>query len=86
MIPLHVIDAISDSTLRAIDVWSPDTDVLILLMDLMANGRFGALTKLKLLTGKGNKYCSINIRECVSTIGQKKCQGLNGRHNVTGAD
>ena len=36
MIHLHVIDAISDSTLRAIDVWSPDTDVLILLMDLVA--------------------------------------------------
>ena len=34
-IPLHVIDPIGDSTLKDIDVWSPDTDVLILLMDLV---------------------------------------------------
>ena len=32
---LQVIDAIGDSTLRDIDVWSPDNDVLILLMDLV---------------------------------------------------
>jgi len=38
MIPLQVIDAIGDSTLRDIDVWSPNTDVLILLMDLVAHG------------------------------------------------
>ena len=37
MIPLHVFDAIGDSTLRDIDVWSPDTDVPILQMDLVAN-------------------------------------------------
>ena len=78
MIPLHVIDAISDSTLRAIDVWSPDTDVLILLMDLVAlYWTTCLLTKLKFLTGKGNNYRSINIRERVSTIGQKKFQGLH---------
>ena len=64
MIPLHVIDAIGDSTLRHIDVWSPDTDVLILLMNLVAHGRLGAFTKLNILTGKGDKYRSINIREC----------------------
>ena len=29
MIPLHVVDAIGDSTLREIDVWPHDTDVLI---------------------------------------------------------
>ena len=58
MIPLHVIDAIGDSTLRDIDVWSPDTDVLILLMDLVAHGRLGAFTKLNFLTGKGDKYRS----------------------------
>ena len=26
-IPLHIIDAIGDSSLRDIDVWSPDTDL-----------------------------------------------------------
>ena len=38
MVPLHVIDAIDVSTLRDIYVWSPDTDVLILLMDIVARG------------------------------------------------
>ena len=74
-----MIDTFGDSTLREIDVWSPDTDVLILLMDLVAHGRLGALkTKLKFLTGKANKFRSNNIREHVSTIGQEKYKGLIG--------
>ena len=85
MILLHVIDAIGDSTLRAMDVWSPDTDALILLMDVVAYGRLGAITKLNFFTGKGDNYRSINIRERVSIIGREKCQGLIGFHNFTGA-
>ena len=38
LIPLHVLHAIGTSTVRDIDVWSPDNDVLILLLDLVANG------------------------------------------------
>ena len=86
MIPLHVIDAICDSTLRDIDVWSPDTNVLILPVDLMAHGRLCAFTKLIFFTGKGDKYRSINICERVSVIGREKCQGLIDFHNFTGAD
>ena len=36
MIPLHVVDAIGDSSLRDIDVWSPDTD--------LADGHCGSWT------------------------------------------
>ena len=86
MIPVHVIDAVGDYTLRDIDVWSPDTDILILLVDLVAHGRLGAFTKLNFLTGKHDKYRSINIRERVSVIGREKCQGLIDFHNFTGAD
>ena len=86
MIPLHVIDAIGDSTLRDIEVWSPDTDVLILLMDLVTHGRLGAFNKLNLLTGKDDKYRKINIRERVSINGWEKCQDLIRFHNFTGAD
>ena len=86
MISLHVIDAIGDSTLRDIDMWSPDIDVLILLMGLVAHGRLGAFTKLNFLTGKGDKNRSITIRERLSVIGREKCQCLIGFHNVTGAD
>ena len=80
MIALQVIDAIGDSTLRDIDVWSPDTDVLIFLMDLVTHGR------LHFLTGKGDKYRSINIRERVGVIGREKCQGLIGFRYFIGAD
>ena len=38
MIPLHVLDVIRETKLKNTDVWSPDTDVLILLIDLVANG------------------------------------------------
>lgn len=86
LIPLHVLHAIGTSTVRNIDVWSPDTDVLILLLDLVANGRLGTFTKLQLLTGKGKNHRSINIPERVRAIGQEKCRGLIGLHNFTGAD
>ena len=86
MITLQVIHAIGDSTLRDIDVWSPDTDVLILLVELVTHGRLGAFTKLNFLTEKGDKNRSINIRERVSVIRREKCQGLIGFHNFTGAD
>ena len=45
MVPLHVIDAIGDSTVRGINMWLPDTDVLILLVDLVDHERLGAFTK-----------------------------------------
>ena len=86
MILLHVIDAVGDSTLRDIDVWSPATDALILLMDLVTHGRLGAFTKLNLLTGKGDKNRSINIRERVSVTGRENCQCLFGFHNFTCPD
>ena len=63
MIPLHVINVIGDSSLRGIDVWSPDTDVLILLMDLAAHGRLGAFTKL---ISSLEKATSINRSPLVS--------------------
>ena len=86
MIPLHVIDTIGDSSLRGIDVWSPDSDVLVVLMDRVAHGRLGAFNKLNFLTGKGDKFRSITFRESSSVIGREKCQGLIGFHNFTGAD
>ena len=86
MIPLHVIDAIKGTTVKDVYVSSPDTDVLILLMDLVSNGHLGALTKLHFLTRKGAKFRSINVCERVTVIGQEKCQGRIGLHNFTGAD
>ena len=67
-------------------MWSPDTDVLILLMDLVANGHFGTSTRLRFLTGKEKKYRVIDIRDRVSVIGMEKSKGLIGLHHFTGAD
>ena len=55
LIPHQVIASIGESTQREICVWSPDTDVLILL-DLVSHGHLEAQTHLKFLTGKGTKY------------------------------
>ena len=74
MIPLHVLDIVRESKLKEIDVWSPDTDVLILLMDLAANGHLGVFTILRMLTGKGAKHRAIDARERVAAIGILKNQ------------
>jgi len=38
MIPLYVLDAVKESKMKAINIWSPDTDVFILLMDVAPRG------------------------------------------------
>ncbi len=52
LIPLHVIDAAAHGGgSREIDVVSPDTDVLVLLMDMYS--RAGATCQLNFITGRG---------------------------------
>ena len=46
---------------REVYVWSPDTDVLTLLLDLVARNHSAAETRLKLLAGKGTKYRQIDV-------------------------
>ena len=85
-IPMHILNSLSDSTYKHIDVYSPDTDVLVLLMDLVSHGHVGPLTNLLLHAGKGRDQKVIDIVNRVSCIGQVKCQGLVGLHNFTGND
>ena len=85
-IPLHVLHCIKDCAFRHIVVASPDTDVLVLLIDLVAHGRLETLTSLEFHTGKGNKFRKIDVVERVRSIGRQKCQGLVGVHYFTGAD
>ncbi len=85
LIPLHVIDAARHGTgSREIDVVSPDTDVLILLMDMYS--RIDIPCELHFITGKGKDKRNINVRERSSAIGNGKCRGLLGLHNFSGAD
>ena len=86
LIPLHVILSIEECTYREVDIWSPDTDVLVLLMDLVSRGHLGALTKLKRLTGKGAKHREIDICGRVKAVGRHKSRALLGVHHFTGAD
>lgn len=86
LIPNQVLASIAESDRREVCVWSPDTDVLTLLLDLVSCGRLGDYTRLKFLTGKGTKYREIDVVERVRVIGSHKCQGLIGLHNFSGAD
>ena len=86
LIPHQVLATIADGHCREICVWSPDTDVFVLLIDLVSRGRLGTNNRLKFLTGKGTKYREIDVVERVRVVGSHKCQGLIGLHNFSGAD
>jgi len=86
LIPHQVLASVAENDRREVCVWSPDTDVLTILLDLASRGRLGFHTRLKFLTGKATKYREIDVVERVRAIGSLKCQGLIGLHNFTGAD
>ena len=86
LIPLHVLDCLRESTFRDIHVRSPDTDVFILLMDLVSNNRLGTLSELKFCTGTSSKYREIDVKSRVQVIGEQISRALIGLHNFTGAD
>ena len=81
---VHQVMTIASNSV--IDVWSPDTDVFILLLDLVAHGRLGHGSKLYFVTGKGTKHRKIDIVERAHAYGLEKCKGLVGLHNFSGAD
>jgi len=68
------------------DVGFPNTDVLILLMDMAARGHLGEFTTFCLLTGTGAKNRAIDVWEQVSIIGTSKSKGLIGFHHFTRSD
>ena len=86
LIPIHVILSIEECTYREVDIWSPDTDVIVLFMDLVSRGHIGALTKLKLLTGKVAKHREIDFCERVKAVGRQTSRALLGFHHFTGGD
>jgi len=86
VIPHQVLPTTAGNTLREIHVWSPDTDVLIFLLDLVSHANLEAQTRLKFLTGKGTKYREIDVVERAEVIGPNKCKGHIGLHNFSGAD
>ena len=86
LIPHQLLASVAIGTMPEIYAWSPDTDVLLLLLDLVSCGHIASLTHLKLITGKGTKKREIDVFECVQAHGYRKCQGLLGFHHFSGAD
>jgi len=87
LIPHQVLASQAEHDANAeLNVWSPDTDVLTLLLDLVSRGHLKSGSQLKFLTGKGTKFREINVVDRVRVIGPNKCQGLIGIHNFSGAD
>ena len=86
LIPYQVLASVANGTMHEIYVWSLDTDVLLLLLDLVSCGHIASPTRLRLITGKGTKKREIDVFESVQAIGYRKCQGLPGFHNFSGAD
>ena len=64
-------------------MWSPDTDVFLLLIDLVATC---TIHVPGLLTGRGKFYRTIDVKERYTAIGVEKSKALVGLHNFTGAD
>ena len=85
-IPLHVLHAISEGSHKHIDVYSVDTDVNVLLMDLVARDFVGPTTNIILHAGKAKAPKAIDIVKRVHSIGKEKSQALVGFHNFTGND
>ena len=75
LIPMHVMDASkTDRDIRDIDVYSPDTDIFVLLIDLVTNNNIEG--KLYFITGKGKSRRRINIYvQCPMLLGFRKAEG-----------
>ena len=58
--------------------------MLLLLIDLVAN--YNVSGDVKMLTGRGKFYRSIDVKERCAVIGVQKAKALIGLHNFTGAD
>ena len=69
--PMLISHSLSDDKYKHFDVYSPDTDVLIELMDLVSTP---------------HKPENIDIRDRVWCVGERKSQALLGFHIFTGGD
>ena len=79
---LHAIDASKDSSVKQLDVCSPDTDVFLLLLYWYPH----LCTKTRFLTGKGSTKRLITVKPLYTALGEEKANALLGFHAFTGAD
>lgn len=86
MTPNQVLSSAARGVYQKTCIWSPDTDVLLLLVDLAVSGQMTSSTSFNFHTGKRKKKREIDNFERVQVTGRHKCQGLLGRHNFHGAN
>ena len=84
--PLLISHSLSKDKYKHFDVYSPDTDVLVELMDLVSNGVSGALTGITMHAGTQRSPQKIDIRDRVRCVGIQKSRALLGFHIFTGDD
>ena len=91
-IPHQVLQAVKNNPMKDITVRSPDTDVSMLLLDLVVNDHLDSRTRLKLNLGKG-KGRIVDVQERVHTLGKVRSvllwdfiisQELTGEENLLG--
>ena len=75
--PLHVLNCIKDSAYGYTVVRSLDSDVLILVIDLVAYGNLDSFTSLELRIEKGKKIRKIDGVEHVINIWSEETKGPN---------
>ena len=85
-IPLLMNFSLSENTYKHFDVYSPDTDVLVILMDLVSNGYTGTLTSIILHAGNEKSPKTIDVLDRVKCVGKRKSQALIGFHAFSGED
>ena len=86
VIPLHVLDALRDNSMKSVEVHCGYADIIMLLMDLVAHDRHGegkvSVEKFGNFSGKSK----VDIVERVAALGREKAKCLVGFHNFSGAD
>ena len=83
-IPLVINYSLSEDKYKHFDVYSPDTDVLVELIDLVSNGVSGALTSTTLHAGNERYPKKIDVMNRVRCLGKRKSQALLGFHLFSG--
>ena len=60
LIPNQVMATVAADPWQNVFVWSPHTDVFVLLLHLAPSGSFDSATGLNFLTGRGEKFRRID--------------------------
>ena len=79
---LHAIDVAQKDPFRECIMFSPDTDVFLLLLHYYES--LPQITTFR--TGRGNDKRDISIKNCVEAIGSDHAKAILGFHVFTGCD